>query len=192
MNKLAPFLEMLSMYGVEEIKGSKHEPLILQMFKDAGFAGIEDDETAWCAAGANAALFRTGYKTTGKLTARSFMGDKTTELKTPYIGCIVVFWRGDKNGWQGHVAFWVNEDDKYIYCLGGNQSNSMRISKYPKTKLLGYREPIYNAPIEGVTEEREEFNGGEKMTAQQINAVAECQDLSKLIGETLATHFAIK
>lgn len=36
--------------GEREIKGPKHNPKILQMWKDIKRGGIKDDETPWCAA----------------------------------------------------------------------------------------------------------------------------------------------
>lgn len=191
MQKLKPFLEMMSLYGLEEIKGSKHEPLILEMFKNSGYSGIEDDETAWCAAAMNSAAFLTGFKTSGKLTARSFMENTVTKrLETPYLGCVVCFWRGEPKGWQGHVGFWVREDEKYVYCLGGNQSNSLRISKYPKTRLLGYRELIFNGEIEGVTETGVEVIAG-MLKPEQLDAIEECRSLVKIVQDTLAANFDV-
>ena len=36
--------------GQMEIKGPRHNPLILQFWKDIKRGGIKDDETPWCAA----------------------------------------------------------------------------------------------------------------------------------------------
>ena len=51
-----------------------------------------------------------------------------------------VFKRGNSS-WQGHVAFYLGETAGRIYVLGGNQSNSVSVTSYPKSKLLGYRTP---------------------------------------------------
>ena len=192
MQKLKPFLEMMSLYGLEEIKGSKHEPLILDMFKNSGYAGIEDDETAWCAAAMNSAAFLTGFKTSGKLTARSFMDSQVTKrIETPYLGCVVCFWRGKPDGWQGHVGFWIREDKKYVYCLGGNQSNSLRISKYPKARLLGYRELIFNGEIEGVTETGVEVIAG-LLKPEQLDAISKAYKHVTTGMDLLDRNFDIK
>ena len=38
-----------ALIGVKEIPGTKHNPEILQMWKDLKRSGIKDDETPWCA-----------------------------------------------------------------------------------------------------------------------------------------------
>lgn len=62
----------------------------------------------------------------------------------PVYGCVVVFSRG--NG--GHVGFAVGEDSSDYYVLGGNQSNSVNISRISKSRLLGARWPAsYKNPM---------------------------------------------
>ena len=39
----------------------------------------------------------------------------------------------------GHVAFYVGETATQIKVLGGNQSNSVSVANYPKSRLLGFR-----------------------------------------------------
>lgn len=128
----------LNEIGVSEKKGSRHEDRILEYFKGAGYSGIKDDETAWCAAFANFILKQCGIKGSGKLNARSFM-NVGTPCAEPKMGDIVVFWRESRDSWKGHVGFYIREDEKYIYCLGGNQNNKVGIDRYPKYRLLSYR-----------------------------------------------------
>jgi uncharacterized protein (TIGR02594 family) len=129
-----------SYIGTTEIRGSKHNPKILEFFDHAGHGWVKNDETAWCAAFVNAMLHEAGVVGSGSLAARSFLkwGKKTSK---PKYGDIVVFWRGSKKSWQGHVAFFVRETSKYVYVLGGNQRNSVNVARYPKSKVLGYRVP---------------------------------------------------
>ena len=131
--------------GLKEIVGSKHEPKVVKFFAEAGHPSVTNDETAWCAAFANAMLIRAGYKGTGTLLARSFLqwGQKLT---TPKTGCIVVFMRGGPKSWQGHVGFYVGETTTHVRVLGGNQGNAVSIANYPKSELLGYRWPS-TAPV---------------------------------------------
>ncbi len=126
-------------HGQKEIKGSRDNPLVVQYFKDVGHGWVKDDETAWCAAFVGSCLARAGLPHTGSLAARSYLqwGSKTTR---PKRGDIVVFKRGNSS-WQGHVAFYLGSDSKYVYVLGGNQSNMVKVSRYAKSKLLGYRAP---------------------------------------------------
>ena len=128
----------LSQYGVKEIVGDKHNPVILNYFDCIGHSWVHNDETAWCAAFVNYCLNNAGYEGTGKLNARSFL-DCGTVTDHPETGDIVVLWRGSILSWKGHVGFYVNETASKINILGGNQSNQVKISSYPKVQLLSYR-----------------------------------------------------
>jgi len=135
---MKPIDKAFTYLGLKEIPGAKHNPQILEFFKAIGHKWVQDDETAWCAAFANYCCKETVGKHTGKLNARSFLtfGE---EVQNPEIGDIVVFWRGSPDSWKGHVAFYVHSDDDYIYVLGGNQGNAVRVSMYAKDRLLSYR-----------------------------------------------------
>ena len=127
-------------YGVREIKGAKDNPEILKYFQEIGYNGSQmKDETAWCSAFVNWVMKQANLSYTGKLNARSWLkiGQETT---TPKLGDIVVFWREKRNSWKGHVAFYITENNDYIYVLGGNQNNQVNIAAYPKERLLSYRE----------------------------------------------------
>jgi len=69
-------------------------------------------------------------------------------VKTPVVyGCVVVFSRGS----GGHVAFAVGIDDNSFYCLGGNQSNRVSITRIDRGRLLGARWPqTYENPRRGL------------------------------------------
>lgn len=139
MNKLLNIA--LSQYGVKEIEGKEHNPVIIGYSKEIGYGGIIADETAWCSIFMNWCALKAGLIRSGKLNARSWLtvGEEVTE--PPQLGDVVVFWRGQRNSWKGHVAIYINhsEDGKYIYCLGGNQNNRVCIKAYNASQLLGYR-----------------------------------------------------
>lgn len=59
----------------------------------------------------------------------------------PTLGAVGVFWRGDRNGIQGHVAFLVGTGAGVYYILGGNQSNRISVMKIAMTRLLSARWP---------------------------------------------------
>jgi uncharacterized protein (TIGR02594 family) len=131
-------LRLLSQYGVKEMVGNKHNPTILEYFRVAGHSWVKDDETSWCSALIIWAAISEGYEHSKLLNARSWLeiGLKVIE---PQMGDIVVFWRISKNSPYGHVAMYIYEDEEYVYVLGGNQSNMVKISAYPKSQVLGYR-----------------------------------------------------
>jgi uncharacterized protein (TIGR02594 family) len=134
------YLELaFSQYGIVEIVGAEDNNEIVKYFDSLGFDGSKlKDETAWCAAFANWVLKESCYDYTGKLNARSFL-KLGEEIEKPEIGDIVIFWRVSKNDWRGHVGFYINEDEDWVYCLGGNQGNSVNIKPYAKRRVLGYR-----------------------------------------------------
>lgn len=61
----------------------------------------------------------------------------------PKYGAVVVFWRGRRNGYSGHVGFAVgyDPDRNRIRVRGGNQSNSVNDAWLDADRLLGYRCP---------------------------------------------------
>ena len=145
-------LEMAGGYvGETEIAGAKHNPKILAMYKKSGAAWVEDDETPWCAAFVGAVLKDAGIKGTMKLNARSYL-DWGEEVTKPEAGDVVIFWRGKKDGWQGHVAFFVRFDGDKIVVLGGNQGDAVSIKSYAGSRWLGYRRAkqgvkVVNPPV---------------------------------------------
>lgn len=128
----------LSQIGVKEIVGSAHNPEVLKYFKEAGHEWVKDDEMAWCSAFANWVALKSGFEYSGALNARSWLkiGEETKE---PETGDIVVFWRGSRESWKGHVGFFISKVGDKIYTLGGNQSNQVCITSYHKDRILGFR-----------------------------------------------------
>lgn len=130
----------LTQYRFKEIAGKQDNPEILKYFDEIGFNGSRlKDETAWCSAFVNWVCKKTGLEYTGKLNARSWLkiGKKTIN---PELGDVVVFWRESPKSWKGHVAFFIRETKNWVFVLGGNQNNQVKISAYPKNRLLEYRE----------------------------------------------------
>jgi uncharacterized protein (TIGR02594 family) len=128
--------------GTLEVAGAKHNPKVLQYFRDAGHPEIVNDETAWCAAFVGAMLERSGVPSTRALNARSYLKwGQPVALEDAKPGDIVVFQRGD-SAWQGHVAFYEAQGATKITVLGGNQSDSVNRSSYPISKLLGVRRAV--------------------------------------------------
>lgn len=138
---MTPYLKALSQFGIKEIVGKQDNPEVLKYFNDIGFDGeVLKDETAWCSAFANWCAFQTGHSMSGKLTARSWLsvGEEIFE-GCQKQGDVVVFWRESPQSWKGHVAFLVAERNGWVYVIGGNQRNQVKISAYPKSRVLSYR-----------------------------------------------------
>jgi uncharacterized protein (TIGR02594 family) len=83
---------------------------------------------AWCAMTVNAALFESGYVGNRNPAAISFASYGTH--CEPKYGAIIVI---EHPSGSHHVTFfnkWVDESKKICECLGGNQSDSIKISLY--------------------------------------------------------------
>lgn len=63
---------------------------------------------------------------------------------TPRKGAVLVFWRGSPSSWTGHVGFYVGEDATHFHVLGGNQADSINVSRIAKNRLRpnGSRWPL--------------------------------------------------
>lgn len=125
--------------GVRERAGKAINPRIKAYYEEADHPYVKDDAVPWCAAFVGAMLKRAGLKGTGALTARSYLR-WGKPLARPQPGAIMVFKRGNSE-WQGHVAFYVTQDDTHYHVLGGNQGNAVSIARYKKDDLLGIRWP---------------------------------------------------
>ena len=122
---------------VEWSKGAN--PKVMAYFKDAGHTEVSDDSISWCAAFVGAMIKRAGQTPTGSLLARSYLKwGNPVDLKDARPGDIAVFSRGNST-WQGHVAFFVKENASTLSILGGNQSDKVSVSTYPKASLLSIR-----------------------------------------------------
>ncbi len=126
--------------GLKEWPGAKHNPEIVAMFEAADNGWVKDDETPWCAAFVGAILGQAGMSGTGRLNARSYLNwGEAVDLAKAVQGDIVVFWRGTRDGWQGHVGFFSGLKDGKVQVLGGNQGNAVSIAEYPVSRLLSVR-----------------------------------------------------
>jgi uncharacterized protein (TIGR02594 family) len=70
-------------------------------------------------------------------------GQKTA----PQVGAVLVFWREKRDGFKGHVGFYEAEDDEAFHVLGGNQSDSVNLTRVAKSRLLGARWPASAAAL---------------------------------------------
>jgi uncharacterized protein (TIGR02594 family) len=130
-------IEAEALIGTKEIKGAKHNPLIVAMWKWIKRGGIKDDETPWCAAFVGSCLEKAGIQSSRFESARSYL-KFGMRLDYPRYGCIAVF---ERNG-GGHVGFVVGKDDEgRLMILGGNQGDKVGIAPFEATRLLGYRWP---------------------------------------------------
>lgn len=126
------FIEM----NVKEVKGKNHNPRILHYHNFTSLKA-STDEIPWCSSYLNFIVIKSGGTGTNSAMARSWE-NWGKELKKPVPGCIGVFSRGSDKRF-GHVAIYLYETKKYIYVIGGNQSDMVSVTPIAKSRLVGYR-----------------------------------------------------
>jgi uncharacterized protein (TIGR02594 family) len=130
--------------GTKEFPGAADNPAIIKYFKLAGLSGkpFTDDETPWCAAFVGAALAAIGMTGTHSAAARSYAtweGGKRLQL--PVLGAIAVLHRNPPKPSLGHVGFVVGADETFVALLGGNQSDSVCVQKFARSRVICWQWP---------------------------------------------------
>lgn len=128
--------------GLREIAGPKSNPTILGWAARLGgwvASFYKNDDTPWCglavAAWISVTLPREVMPSNplGALNWSKF----GRPLRVPSVGAILTFRR--EGG--GHVGLYVGEDETHFHVLGGNQSNSVSITRIDKERLAAIRWP---------------------------------------------------
>lgn len=159
MARLTPWLDIArGEIGQVELAGpSEHNARILEYLEtcdrdDGGNLGpwaMARDETPWCSAFVNWCMLEAGCTGTNDARAISWL-DWGLEIEDPLPGCVAIIRRrrsgadartGSSSG--NHVAFLDKTLPAGVQLLGGNQRNSVKISRYSfsKYETLGYRMP---------------------------------------------------
>lgn len=128
--------------GTREIAGARHNPVIMDWAEDLGIP-YSADEVPWCGlfvAHCIGSTLPDESMPTNVLGARNW-GTFGKPVK-PQLGAVMVFWRGSRTGWTGHVAFYWAEDEEAFHVLGGNQSNSVNVTRIGKDRFLDARWPL--------------------------------------------------
>lgn len=119
-------LKAMIYYGIDEEYANKFVP-----------KNKSANKYAWCSLFLNHIAKDSGYEHTDSPLARSWLDIKQI-IKYPTMGDIVILQRG-KESWMGHVGIFINQHKDYIYILSGNDGDTVKINKFNKDKVLGYR-----------------------------------------------------
>lgn len=145
-SQAAPWMKVARMeISQEEIAGNKHNPRIITYHATTTLKATAD-ETPWCSSFVNWALLQAGIKGTNSAAAISWMGwGKTANAIN---GAITVIYNSKAansslSSSGNHVGFLVQENATHYVLLGGNQSNKVQVSFFPKSSwtLRGHRWP---------------------------------------------------
>lgn len=143
--ELAPrhLVEAVKLIGTKEVPGVKHNPAIMSWAKEVGIADIyQNDEMAWCGLFMAVTMLRAGREPLRRysaIRAREWANFGVRADKAE-LADILVFARPG----GGHVGYYVGEDALCYHVLGGNQSNSVNVTRIEKSRCVAIRRPAYN------------------------------------------------
>jgi uncharacterized protein (TIGR02594 family) len=133
--------------GISGISGPISNPHVLAMLR-LDEEEPEDDDVPWCSAFVNYIAWLLRLPRSKSLGARSWLQvGASVELDEAKVGFdVVVLKRGtgkqpgpDVIKAKGHVGFFAGREETHILVLGGNQANSVKVSRYPVEDVLGIR-----------------------------------------------------
>lgn len=128
--------------GLKEGAGSANNPTVLGWAKALGgwvASFFTNDAIAWCGLFISHCIAATlpGEKLPsnplGALNWQTF----GLKLDAPALGAVLVFQRPG----GGHVGFYVGEDADAYHVFGGNQSDSVNVTRVAKSRLVAIRWP---------------------------------------------------
>lgn len=129
------FVHAWRLRGTKEIVGAKHNPLVLEMFDTVGWGNINDDETPWCGAFVGYCCKKAGLDIPNIAIRAKEWAEWGTPQKIAMFGDVLVFSRTG----GGHVGIYVCEDKDCYHVLGGNQGNSVSVTRIEKSRCVAIR-----------------------------------------------------
>lgn len=137
----------LSLLGTKEVPGRGDSPEVLAMAREVGLTKgqYRHDSIPWCGLAVAVVCHRAGkdFSMIDNILGSRRWKSFGVEVSRPGLGDVVVFYRGKKSGWQGHVGIYIAEDATHYHIAGGNQSDEFNISRIRKDRALHYRRPLY-------------------------------------------------
>ncbi len=137
--------------GLKEIAGPKSDPTIIGWAKRLGgwiASYYTDDDIPWCGL---ALAHWISFTLPGEALPANYLAALSWKkfgrgLETAARGAVLVFERPG----GGHVGLYVGEDTSHFHVLGGNQSNSVSVTRIAKERLQAIRWPTTGGqPIGG-------------------------------------------
>lgn len=129
-------VEAVKMLGVKEIVGKQHNPVIMGWAKELKMEKIYvSDEIPWCGLAIAYACFKAGTEVVKAPLRALSWAEYGNKVEEPMLGDILTF----KRDGGGHVGIYVGEDKECYHVLGGNQGNSMSVSRIVKSRLYQAR-----------------------------------------------------
>jgi uncharacterized protein (TIGR02594 family) len=130
--------EALRWYGTNEFPGEANNPVIVEWAKEiGGWIGdwYEQDSVPWCGLFIGLCAKRADFPFGQKALSALEWAKWGNPSDDPMLGDVLVFKR---NG-GGHVGLYVGEDKDCFHVLGGNQSDSVNITRISRDRLFAAR-----------------------------------------------------
>jgi uncharacterized protein (TIGR02594 family) len=125
-------VEAVKHIGVKEIVGKQHNPTILSWAKALGLEKVyTNDEIPWCGLFVAYCAHAAGLDVVKHPLWALNWNKYGNVAKVAMLGDVLTFTR---NG-GGHVGIYVGEDATHYHVLGGNQNNSVSVSRIAKDRL---------------------------------------------------------
>jgi uncharacterized protein (TIGR02594 family) len=125
-------VEAVKHIGVKEIVGKQHNPTILSWAKVLGLEKVyTNDEIPWCGLFVAYCAHASGLQVVKHPLWALNWNKFGNVAQVPMLGDVLTFTR---NG-GGHVGIYVGEDNTHYHVLGGNQNNSVSVSRIAKDRL---------------------------------------------------------
>jgi len=141
--------EAKRLLGLREGPGSRDNPTIIDWADQLGI-DYDHDDIPWCGlfvAHCVGATLPDEPLPDNPLGARNWARFGEAADKAP--GAILVFWRESQNSGKGHVGFYRGEDATAFHVLGGNQSDSVSVTRVAKNRCLAIRRPRTSGQLAG-------------------------------------------
>jgi uncharacterized protein (TIGR02594 family) len=136
-------VEALKLYGVRETPGPGDTPAVLAWASELNIKGYTADSIPWCGLFVAVVAHRAGKPLPpNPLWARNWAAWGKPSGQ-PALADVLVFGR---DGGGGHVGLYVGEDAACYHVLGGNQHDSVSITRIAKSRLLEARRFYAVAP----------------------------------------------
>lgn len=136
INKELPWIiEGKKVFGLHELKNQTE---LTKWLRSDGKNLGDTTKLPWCGDYVETAILNSlpDEKFTGALLKNPYWARNWLKFGVkvdPIYGAVIVFSRGT----GGHVGFVVGEDETDYYVLGGNQGDTVSISRISKTRFLG-------------------------------------------------------
>lgn len=128
--------------GLKEVAGPRSNSTIIGWAKRLGgwiASYYTDDDIPWCGLALAHWISFTlpSEPLPGNYLSALAWANFGSRLDTPALGAVLVF----KRPGGGHVGLYVGEDASHFHVLGGNQSNSVSVTRIEKARLVATRWP---------------------------------------------------